>query len=238
VQVIAVVVTASALLLSNSRGGFIATAAGLLGLFATTFRSRSGRSGYANWLAVAVAVVGFGFVAFSGGRVVDRLGDAATNSDVRVRLYELSLAALRDAAWLGTGYGTFPDVFQAYRTTDIGRPVLKAHNTYLDNAVELGVPATITLVLGAAWLVVICLRGIRDRNRDTIYPRLGVAISILVGLHAALDFTIEIPAIAAAFCLLLGGMVSQSWRSSHWQAPVSRRDPSPNAGAPIRTLRV
>jgi O-antigen ligase len=233
---LAVIVTASALLLSNSRGGLVAATAGLIALFLVTWTARRRAGGYANWLAGAVAVAGVAFVAFSGGRVMDRLGDTAAKGDVRLRLYELSLAALDNDAWRGTGYGTFADTFQTYRTADIEQPVLRAHNTYLDNAVELGVPAAAALVLAVAWLAVLCLAGARRRNRDTIYPRIGVAASVLVGLHATMDFTLEVPAVAATFCLLLGCAVAQSWRGGRWQteAPAPYRTPD----RPIETQRV
>lgn len=221
-----VVVTAGALLLSNSRGGLLAAVAAVFTLFAMSLRIGRKRGGYANWLAGGVAVAGVAFVMLSGGRVLDRLDDAATKGDVRARLYELSLAALEHDAWRGTGYGSFGDTFQTYRTPDIHQPVLRAHNTYLDNAVELGVPAAAALTLAVACLAVMCFLGARRRSRDTIYPRVGLAASVLVGAHAAIDFTAEVPAVAAAFCLLLGCGVAQSWSSRRWQADTEAGIPT------------
>jgi O-antigen ligase len=231
-----VVLTAGALLLSNSRGGLLAAAMAVFALFAMTLRIGRNRGGYVNWLAGAVAVAGVAFVVFSGGRVLDRLDDTAAKGDIRARLYELTLAALEDNAWLGTGYGSFGDTFQTYRTPDIHQPVLRAHNTYLDNAVELGIPAAAALTLAATFLAVVCFLGARRRSRDTIYPRVALAASVLVGVHATMDFTIEVPAVAAAFCLLLGCGVAQSWSSRRWHgnAETSRS----STAARIPTTRV
>ncbi len=68
------------------------------------------------------------------------------------------------------------------------------------------------MVLFAA-LVLILLRGVRQRRRDTIYPAAGFAVSVLVGVHALVDFSVQIPAVAAVFSLLLGIAFAQSWRA-------------------------
>jgi len=233
----AMIVTGSALLLSNSRGGLVATLVGLAVLFALTVRSRRSEGGYAKWMAGAAAVLLAGIIAVGGGRVLDRMGDAASRGDIRSQLFELSLTALENDPWLGTGYGTFADTIQTYRTADIPRPIVRAHNTYLDNAVELGVPAAVALSLAIGWLAVLCVRGFRRRNRDTIFPRIGIAAAALVAVHATMDFTLEVPAVAATFCLLIGCAVSQSWRSKEWQAD-SDAGPQPSTQAKISTQQV
>lgn len=236
ILIVAAVVIASALLLSNSRGGLVAAVIGILTLFATRVLSGRKVKSHANRLGTAVVIAGVALVAFGGGRVLDRFGDAASQGDVRAHLYELTLEAIDNEPWLGTGYGTFADTFQTYRTRDILQPVLQAHNTYLDNALGLGIPAAAALVLAVAWFAVVCAWGVRERNRDTIFPRIGIAALALVGTHAAMDFTIEIPAVAATLSLLLGSAVGQSWRSKRWRTA----EPSALAAerAEITTLRV
>jgi O-antigen ligase len=233
----AMVVSGSALLLSNSRGGLVATLVGLGVLFALTFRLRRSKGGYANWMAGAAALLLVGIIGIGGGRVLDRMGDAATRGDVRSQLYELSLAALENDPWRGTGYGTFADTIQSYRTADITRPIVRAHNTYLDNAVELGIPAAVALTLGIGWFAMLCGRGFRRRNRDTIFPRIGLAAASLVAVHATMDFTLEVPAGTATFCLLMGCAVAQSWRGKEWQVDAGSSS-QPSSQARISTQQV
>ena len=79
-----------------------------------------------------------------------------------------------------------------------------AHNTYLENAFELGIPAAAALVGAIGWLAWVCARSLRSRRRNALYPCLGVAATVLVGLHALLDFSLEIPAVAVTYAAILG----------------------------------
>jgi hypothetical protein len=104
--------------------------------------------------------------------------------------------------------------------------------------VELGIPAAAALLLAIAAAAAICVRGVRRRNRDTIFPRVGVAAAALAGTHAAVDFTFEIPAVAAAFCLLMGCAVAQSWRGREWQTDPVDSSARPAARPQIATQQV
>ncbi len=53
--------------------------------------------------------------------------------------------------------------------------------------------------------------GVRRRRRDVIYPSVGLAAAILVGTHSLVDFSLQIPAVAATFALILGIGCAQSW---------------------------
>ncbi|WP_169776431.1 O-antigen ligase, partial [Escherichia coli] len=66
-------------------------------------------------------------------------------SDVFVMVVD----AIKTSPWTGIGLGTFQDVFPAYRTGDLTSRGLwdKAHNSYLENALELGIPAMLALHL-------------------------------------------------------------------------------------------
>jgi len=56
----------------------------------------------------------------------------------------------------------------------------------------------------------ICMRGVWVRRRHWIYPALGVAATALVGIHALVDFSLQIPAVAYLYALMMGGAVAQS----------------------------
>jgi O-antigen ligase len=87
----------------------------------------------------------------------------------------------------------------------------KAHNVYLENALELGVPAMAALNLAIALLAVEALRGLWRRRRERTAPAIGVAATVLVGLHSFFDFSLQMPAVAVFYAFLMGLAVAQAW---------------------------
>ncbi len=59
-----------------------------------------------------------------------------------------------------------------------------------------------------------CLVGARVRRRNAVYPCIGVGATVLIATHATVDFSLQIPAVAATYALLMGAAVAQSWRSA------------------------
>ena len=90
----------------------------------------------------------------------------------------------------------------------------KAHNTYLENALELGVPAAAALVLSVALLARQCLRALRRRRGVFVYGWMACCGTVLVGCHSTVDFSLQIPAVAVLYAAILGTGCSQSWSSS------------------------
>lgn len=240
VAICALVVVTTALLLANSRGGFLAAGIGVLTLLVTVRLGVRGAARGATAVGAVVAAAMAVFVLVSGGSVLDRIGDAAqdlgrtaTIRDDRPVIYGLTATAIQDAPVLGTGYGTFPEVFRFYRTPELHRQVLQAHNTYLELALELGVPAAAALILGVACLGALCVAGIARRRRDIVYPAVGVAATVMVGTHALADFTIQTPAVAATYFMLMGAACAQSWSRpprSAWTG-TTRRQAEPASAA-------
>ncbi len=113
---------------------------------------------------------------------------------------------------MGTGYGTYPDVIEAWRANDpdIFTVWEKAHSTWLENALELGLPAAAALHLSVLWLALIAFSGVGERRRNRAFPALGVAATLLVGLHALVDFSLQIPAVAVLYAFIMGLAVAQS----------------------------
>ena len=70
---------------------------------------------------------------------------------------------------------------------------------------ELGWPAAAALYAGLALLVFSCLRG-----ASGVYPAVLVSCSVLVAVHSLVDFSLEMPANAATYALLLGVGCAQS----------------------------
>lgn len=202
-----------AAMLTHSRAGFASTLLALATLLLTT--AVSGSVNRRTLLAIGgggVAVLVL-FIAINGGQMLQRFSELSQSDRERPLVYEVTLDAIDDAGWLGTGFGTFPQVFRFYRTPEIERSFDKAHSTYLENALELGVPAAVLLFLIPAALALACFIGMLRRRRDVIYPCTGLAASVLVAAHSLVDFSLQIPAVAATYAFLLGLACAQATSS-------------------------
>jgi O-antigen ligase len=209
-------VAGAALLLTQSRGAFVATCAALIALVWSLRRSALLTSG-AFFRATALFSIGLfcGLVWLAGESTLGRFADAGENALNRLAYYATTWQAIADRPLLGTGYGTYADAFRAYNHAGTGTYFLdKAHHTYLQIVMELGWPAAAALYAGLVLLVLRCLHGLFRRRRSAVWPAVVAACSVLVAVHSLVDFSLEMPANAATFALLLGIGCAQSVRSA------------------------
>jgi len=132
----------------------------------------------------------------------------------RLRLWGLTLELIEQRPWTGYGLGGFASAFAMIRPPDVVLLWTEAHNTYLELAVDLGMPAAAMLVASVLWLVGMCMAGVMIRRRDAGYPALGVAATALVGFHALFDFSLQIPGLTVVWAAILGVAVAQSYGTS------------------------
>ena len=203
----------SALLLSNSRGGFLATIAALLCFGGAMHFARRLNVPYGRVFVGAAVLAAVGFVAASGGRIIDELGYSA-QAELRPEIFRITLEGISEHPILGWGAGTFEGVFAKFQSDVFWTRTVRAHNEFLDNALGMGIPATVALNLAVALLGALCVRGVIVRRRNTIYPATGTAAILLVALHSIVDFTLQVPAVAASLALVSGVACAQSWRSN------------------------
>jgi O-antigen ligase len=205
----------SALLATTSRAGVAATGVAVLVLAQTA----GGRKSLRSWRGLALlclfgAIMGGAYLA-SNNRLAERYASegVSIDDDSRGEIYRAIIDAIGTSPWTGTGFGTFSDVFPAYRDGSRIHTHLwdKAHNTYLENTLELGVPAASALVLAVGLLAWRCGVGLITRRRANSLPATGLAASVLIGLHALIDFSMQMPAVAILYAFVLGFSVSQSW---------------------------
>lgn len=226
---ICLVIIGSALLLTHSRGGAIATVLGTAAFVASAVRAPSLKG---PWRAsfTGLAILGVVMVAAAGGSgLLSRAQSTAIESDARYDTYAGTLAAIRDHFLLGTGLGTFRFVYPPYQPPEDPAYMDMAHDDYLENALELGVPAALAFYAIPLLLVIRCILGVLRRRRDAIYPCIAVGASVLTGFHALVDFSMQIPAVAVTYAALLGVGVSQSVGSSQSDA----RSPSAAPAIPL-----
>ena len=220
---VAILVMATALLLTSSRAGLFSVLLGIAFLMIALNRARELRGMQAAALGSGLLLAGILVFLFSGQKVAERLGGIEATGSGRVAVYARVVDAIGEAPLLGTGYGTFPDVFPMIRDESVPGNTFwgRAHNTYLENALELGVPAALALVAAVVTCAGICWRGLRRRRRARIYPALGVAATALVAAHSMVDFSLQIPAVAVAYAFLLGLGCAQSFPTARRPVPES-----------------
>ena len=224
----------SALVLSHSRAGLACTLLGALIFIGSLSTSRRGSKGMLVATTLAVLLVASTVFSFLGEGVGERFARGEGDANLRQTLYAVTGRAVMDNALLGTGIGTFEDVFRIYRTPElplnIGSRVDHAHNTWLQLALELGLPAFLPLPLLALWLGSRYVKGIRTRRRGVVFPSLGLAAITLVGTHALVDFSLEIPAVTLLTALIAGATLGQSRadRSSATDLPPPPRTHLPH----------
>ena len=210
----AVTILATALLLSHSRAGMVSTGIGIA-VFLIVFLLNPGQR-HSRRLPVAAGVV-LALLAvtnFSGEDTLMRL--RATEFETgsgRFPVYALMQRAISDSPWLGFGYGTFERAFPLYRTAEVAYRFDRGHNDWLESAMDLGLPGAALLIGLFALPFLRCLRAGLTRRRDGLYPALACGATALVATHALLDFSLQIPAVAATFTALLALGVAQSWSS-------------------------
>jgi O-antigen ligase len=140
--------------------------------------------------------------------VLDRFApdEVAANAGGRWALTIDSLHAALALMPLGSGLGTFADVFRRYQGGAIIGFADHAHNDYAELLVELGIAGLAVIVLlGAAfamrWRSV--MRGKRSRRTRFLQIAAGLGMLALV-MHGLFDFNFHIPANAIYFSLLAG----------------------------------
>ena len=196
-----------ALLLSRSRAGI---GAGLfafgVAIVAMVWRSATLQ------VKIALGLVALGAVSLGAyvglTPVLERFAPDTFSLEYRGRV-ELAVATLQaalDFMPLGSGLGTFADVFRRYQDARIAGFIDHAHNDYAEAILELGVAglAAIALLLAAyvlRWRQVLRQRESRRLRFVQVAAGLGMLAMIV---HAAFDFNFHIPGNAVSFSLLAG----------------------------------
>jgi len=211
----ALLLMVAALILTHSRGGFVAALAGTIVLLSLLDRRVSLKSVLSRvTVATALVVASIAFY-LTSELLLDRINRTDITTEARMEVFANVGRAIDDNAALGFGYGTFADSFRLYDQVEDTVHYDRAHNTWLEDAFELGLPAALALYLALTGLALTCLRGVWGRHRDWVFPAAGVAASVLVGLHATVDFSLQLPAVAMLYATIMGVAVAQSTSSLH-----------------------
>jgi O-antigen ligase/tetratricopeptide (TPR) repeat protein len=213
----------AAIILSQSRAGWIGLVLGVAMVMVLNSRGEEDRERATRSRRIAVAgavgmlLLAMLFIGASGRSQVSSRVQNSVDADAglpsRVNTWLNGLRMVEDFAAVGTGLRTWPELFTRYRARPWSELYFsEAHNDYLQMIAETGI---VGLAL-VAWFLL--------RSAIFIYRRfaqlpLGI-LPIQAALVAALvvmcvveffDFDLQIPAIAFFFAMILGLAVRVSW---------------------------
>jgi O-antigen ligase len=191
----------AALIASGSRMGLAAGIAGAGLAVALVLVGGRGRSAIVLAVAICALLVAAGFGAPLLQRIVEPSDDLAN----RLTLYSQVWDAILARPLFGYGGGSFATVFPMFQHAPLPGDLVwqRAHSTYLALWFEYGLVAGSMPMIVVAGLWLQCLRWLLRRPGNT--TMLAVVTAVLVfALHSAVDFSLEIHAVALFFALLLG----------------------------------
>jgi len=227
--ILSVAFVSSALLLTHSRGGAVAAMLGAVGLVVAIFAAPS-LAGPWRWAIAGLTGLGvLVMLMVAGTGLLARVPESASELGGRTEIYQGTIEAIKDHSILGTGLGSFEFVFPPYQPQSESKLIEYAHDEYLQNMLELGIPAALVFYAMLGSLVIRCFAGAVRRRRNAIFPSVAAGASVLAIAHTAIDFSTQIPAVSAAFAALLGLGLAQSVGSSG--VGGSDVGPNPEAGS-------
>lgn len=210
---LAVIIIFVALLLSHSRGGIVSTSVALCSLLLILLYKSDSMTRYFFTVLGGMGLVVLVVYSFSSPMVSQQLGQLSADVQSREEVQELVGQAIGDNPWTGFGLGAFEDSFRLYRNEMIPVNFSEAHNVYLESLFELGIPVALLLFVAVVAAAAVCVRGVFIRHRDWVYPAVGVAATVLAGLHSWVDFSLQIPAVAVTYACIMGAACAQSYSS-------------------------
>ncbi len=197
---------------SLCRGGILTTLAALV-IFAALLgykRRNYGQAGFWVLLCLVLLVVSW----FGWQPIIDEFDkgfDAGgAVRDARFQLWGDSLAMIKVFALLGSGFGTFADVYPSFKTISADLSFHHAYNDYLELLATGGVLGfTLALwfcgaVLAHGWKKIMARK---DRLVVLVGLGSGVGISALL-LHSLVDFNLQNGAVGLYFFFLCGVLVA------------------------------
>jgi O-antigen ligase len=208
-SLIAATLLGTCLVLTVSRGAATATLASCAVLVIWEMFARDWHGIQKRNLTYGLAIAGgLLILAWSGDLLLGRYASSVKDwIDQRQVIYSVHWDAFLASPWFGYGIGSFDEVNKLLQNA-INYPVLwnirAAHNVYLQWLEEAGIAGTVPMFACLGWILARVALGTRSRRRMTTWLRGVVALSLVVMIHGWSDFSLEIPALAMLWSLLLG----------------------------------
>jgi len=200
-----IVVILLGLIFTRSRMSIVLAMLGLL-LCMFAFSRRVGRDNAYGMIGTLTTVAVVLAVVVGLAPVWNRFALQDPAADLRWDIFATTLQAIGQFLPLGSGSGTFADIYPRFQTPEVIGYINRAHNDYLEWIMEGGLVSA-ALILGFGWFYLrrwteVWYRGTWSTFR---FIQVGAGISILLlALHGLVDFNFHIPANAVFFAFLAG----------------------------------
>ncbi len=214
-------VLASSIFITLSRGGIIAFSLSILVFFLLLAWKEAKYSGL--WFIGVLSLLLLAVSWFGWQPIIERFDQIFTSSGElaidRFRVWENGWQLFKDFWLTGSGFGTFIAIFPRYRTFPGEEIYDHAHNDYLELLTDGGI---IGFVL-AAWFVLAVIREgwkmlKRRRDRYSILVSIGALTGIAaVLIHGVSDFNLHNPAVGLYFFFVCGLVVAAGNTRFHYQ---------------------
>jgi O-antigen ligase len=217
-----------AMFLTSSRAGSLCTLLSLVVAFVLYFRRDLPR-GRGLLVAIAAAVTAaFLLLEVIGANIGARIDQLGLADLGRLSVYRSTLRMIEQSPWFGTGLGTFPWAFPAYRSADISMAGVwgMAHSTPLELAAEVGIPLAVLVGLGWVTAFIVLLRGAARRRHYAIMPIAALSSALLALLHSTIDFPLQIVGYAIVVFGVVGVGLGQSFAAPEAEGQPTRIDRS------------
>jgi O-antigen ligase len=202
-----------ALLLSGSRGGFIALLAEVFFLLILTVETKS-YSQLALKIGLAVlllATIIAGAIFIGGESSLTRLAETASSTDIttnRMHIWDVTLSVIKTYPIFGVGLGGFSVAYARFDTFNGMERVEQAHNDYLQIMTDAGL---IGLMIAAFFVFQLFKTGLKNAKNSNRFRR-GIAVGALAGcfaimVHSLFDFVLHTTAITYMFMTLVALVV-------------------------------
>jgi len=204
----------TALVLTLSRGGWIAS---LIGLSFMSFALLT--SPYFQRKKLLITLIGGFFavalIVLASTPVVERMRTALQKGEEaslhsRMVMWGGIVEMIGEYPLLGIGPGTFGTIFTQYQPPGLKAHFTMAHNDYLHFTSEVGLP----LIAIVVWMIIALYRkGFMKLNNPSRLVR-GITVGAMAGVtailvHSVADFNLHIPANALLFTVLAALVVAQ-----------------------------
>ena len=199
------------LIFTRSRAGI---ALGMLAILFSTllFARRIGGDNVFGPTGTLIALALGSGIAIGLVPVLDRFSVEEAVSDARWSIYSATLEGIGSFLPVGSGPGSYPDVFPAFQPLELGRWFINhAHNDYLEWLFEGGLLAAVVMT----YLVALYLLNWRKVWSWEAWSRFrfmqagaGVGILLLL-LHSLVDYNLHVPANVVYFAFLVGVFFTQ-----------------------------
>ncbi len=214
----------TALIMSLSRAGWLATGAALMGLTLIMFRKRISVPLFAGGLVAVAVAVGLAMT-LSSFTMLDRLGKLQSDIDTRQALFSAHAAAGMKHPLMGWGFGSFITVNNSVVTPETYPalwPVRAAHNVYLQWFEETGVAGLSALVVLNLAVLGTVLGGAIKKKRmgDRLWAMLFAYLVFLI--HGLTDYAFQETSLSLYAAVLLGAAFAMATRSERGTQPEAR----------------